>query len=71
MILRLVLRVALLAAVAVIVVVAAHSNAALAHRDPCHPNHTCPSDHHTYPWNDLWCTSYADERLPSGQPDLA
>jgi hypothetical protein len=35
------------------------------HRDPCHPNYTCPSDHHTYPWNGLWCTSYVDERLPN------
>jgi hypothetical protein len=35
-----------------------------AHRDPCHLAHTCPSDHHTYPWRGLWCTSYADERLP-------
>lgn len=50
---------------AVLVLIASHSNAALAHRDPCHSNHTCPSDHHTYPWNGLWCTSYADERLPS------
>jgi hypothetical protein len=35
-----------------------------AHRDPCHTRHTCPSDHHTYPWRGLYCTSYADERLP-------
>ena len=34
-----------------------------AHRDPCHSRHACPSDHHTYAWQDLWCTSYADERL--------
>jgi hypothetical protein len=38
---------------------------AAAHRDPCHWSHTCPSDHHTYPWHGLWCTSYPDERLPS------
>lgn len=34
-----------------------------AHRDPCHLHHTCPSDHHTYPWHGLLCTSYADERV--------
>jgi len=33
-----------------------------AHRAPCHRAHACPSDHHTYPWRGLWCTSYADER---------
>jgi len=36
---------------------------ASAHSDPCHPRHTCPSDHHTYLWQGLSCTSYADERL--------
>src|SRR5690242_4348541 len=25
---------------------------ATAHTDPCHTNHTCPSDHHTYVWID-------------------
>jgi hypothetical protein len=25
---------------------------ASAHTDPCHPQHTCPSDHHTYVWAD-------------------
>jgi hypothetical protein len=25
---------------------------ALAHSDPCHTQHTCPSDHHTYVWTD-------------------
>jgi hypothetical protein len=25
---------------------------ASAHTDPCHPQHTCPSDHHTYVWID-------------------
>lgn len=36
-----------------------------AHRDPCHARHACPSDHHTYAWRGLSCTSYADERLPA------
>ncbi len=36
---------------------------ASAHRDPCHLRHTCPSDHHTYAWRGLSCTSYADERV--------
>jgi hypothetical protein len=38
---------------------------ASAHRDPCHLVHACPSDHHTYPWHGLLCTSYPDERVPS------
>ena len=25
---------------------------ASAHTDPCHSQHTCPSDHHTYVWTD-------------------
>jgi hypothetical protein len=25
---------------------------AAAHTDPCHPQHTCPSDHRTYVWTD-------------------
>src|SRR5205814_1586550 len=45
--------------------IAATVPAALGHQNPCHSQHACPSDHHTYPWNGLWCTSYADERLPS------
>jgi hypothetical protein len=36
---------------------------ASAHRSWCHSDHTCPSDHHTYLWNGLYCTSYAAERL--------
>jgi hypothetical protein len=36
---------------------------ASAHRSWCHSSHSCPSDHHTYPWNGLYCTSYAAERL--------
>jgi hypothetical protein len=41
------------------------AEARVAHRNPCHSAHTCPSDHHTYVWQGLSCTSYADERLPS------
>jgi hypothetical protein len=33
------------------------------HRNPCHTKHTCPSDHHTYTYKGLWCTSYRAERL--------
>jgi len=35
------------------------------HSHPCHLQHACPSDHHTYPWGPeaLYCTSYANERL--------
>ena len=53
------------ASLAVLAAVAATVPAALGHQNPCHSQHACPSDHHTYPWNGLWCTSYADERLPS------
>lgn len=38
---------------------------AAAHNDPCHRAHVCPSDHHTYLWHGLSCTSYPDERLAS------
>jgi hypothetical protein len=48
------------AAVLAVLVVAA---AASAHRDPCHRSGACPSDHHSYLWNGLYCTSYAAERL--------
>ena len=51
-------------ALAVLALLAAAAGTASAHRHPCHPQHGCPSDHHTYAWNGLWCTSYADERLP-------
>jgi hypothetical protein len=36
---------------------------ASAHRSPCHGSGACPSDHHSYLWNGLYCTSYAAERL--------
>ena len=53
------------AAVATAVAAAIGTTSARAHSNPCHSRHTCPSDHHTYPWHGLYCTSYADERLPS------
>src|SRR5262245_65072733 len=28
------------------------AGAASAHSNPCHSQHTCPSDHHTYVWTD-------------------
>lgn len=40
------------------------SSAATTHRNACHTRHTCPSDHHTYRWQGLSCTSYANERVP-------
>jgi hypothetical protein len=55
--LRTCLLLALVAAVAAV--------GASAHRDPCHLHHLCPSDHHTYPWRGLVCTSYASERTPA------
>ncbi len=48
-----------------IVALALGAAGASAHRDPCHLAHACPSDHHTYPWRCLLCTSYPDERVPS------
>jgi len=57
--------VAALAAAAAVVVAVSVPKQAAAHRSGCHRSHTCPSDHHTYPWHGLWCTSYASERLPS------
>jgi hypothetical protein len=36
---------------------------ASAHRSWCHSNYSCPSDHHSYAWKGLYCTSYAPERL--------
>jgi hypothetical protein len=36
---------------------------ASAHENPCHSSHTCPSDHETYLWHGLYCTSYAAVRL--------
>src|SRR3954469_8786937 len=31
---------------------AAYVSPASAHSNPCHSQHTCPSDHHTYVWTD-------------------
>jgi hypothetical protein len=44
--------------VGVVLAVAGFAAAALvggasAHSNPCHSQHTCPSDHHTYVWTDL------------------
>jgi hypothetical protein len=33
------------------------------HSSPCHPQHRCPSDHHSYAYNGLDCTSKPRERL--------
>lgn len=60
---RAALRVATALALAVLAT-AGSARAGTAHRDPCHGNHTCPSDHHTYVWRGLVCTSYPDERTP-------
>jgi hypothetical protein len=47
----------LIAAAAVVVVFAGFATSGIvpgapAHTSPCHPQHTCPSDHHTYVWTD-------------------
>lgn len=54
-----------MAALSAAALLAVLAGTATAHSNPCHSQRTCPSDHHTYPWNGLWCTSYANERLPS------
>src|SRR5262245_55378117 len=54
----------LLVALGVLVLAGTFGGVAGAHRDPCHSQHRCPSDHHTYAWQGLSCTSYPDERLP-------
>ena len=41
----------------------ASAAAAPGHRHRCHLRHTCPSDHHTYAWRGLVCTSYPAERV--------
>ncbi len=56
---------ALLTVAAALACTGALTGAANAHRDPCHSGHSCPSDHHSYSWNGLSCTSYADEKLAS------
>ena len=56
-------RLFILAIVAAIAAGTGSATAGSSHRSWCHANHTCPSDHHTYPWNGLYCTSYAYERL--------
>jgi hypothetical protein len=41
---------------------------ASAHQDPCHSQHTCPSDHHTYVWLDLTTGLFWDCAEP-GAPE--
>src|SRR5262249_53410509 len=53
----------LLAALAALVIGVESATAASLHRSWCHSSHSCPSDHHTYSWNGLYCTSYDYERL--------
>src|SRR5262249_45903418 len=57
---KLVMSLAALAATATTFVVAGPASA---HRSWCHSSHSCPSDHHSYLWHGVYCTSYADERL--------
>lgn len=52
-------------AIVAVAIAAGPLTTAGAHRSPCHAKHACPSDHHTYRWNGLSCTSYAKERLKS------
>jgi hypothetical protein len=52
-------------------VAAASAAAQSSHRSPCHVSHSCPSDHHTYSWNGLSCTSYASERRSTDTRSVA
>jgi hypothetical protein len=52
----------LIAIVCVASVAIGSTHAGVSHQNPCHSAHTCPSDHHTYLWRGMSCTSYADER---------
>jgi hypothetical protein len=55
-------KVAILTALVVLAAAGLVCLPAQAHRDPCHSQHACPSDHHSYVSNGLSCTSYPDER---------
>ncbi len=59
------MRMALVCAMVALLAAAVSSSASASagHRSGCHAKHTCPSDHHTYRWNGLLCTSYANERV--------
>jgi hypothetical protein len=52
-----------LSTVAVALVVSSASG----HDNPCHKQHTCPSDDHGYTWNGMSCTSDTTMRLPEDQ----
>ena len=55
-------RIILLAIAAAVLFVPAGASA---HQNPCHTKHSCPSDHHTYRYKGLLCTSYKGERKAS------
>jgi hypothetical protein len=44
------------------------AGAAVAHSNPCHTRHDCPSDHHTYVWTDLG-TGQAWDCVEPGAPE--
>ncbi len=63
-------RLALIVGAAALGALGVGSGTAAAHTDPCHPLHTCPSDHHSYVWTDANRVGYscvepgAPEHLP-------
>lgn len=64
------MKLGLLALLSALIVVAASATGAGAHLNPCHLDHACPSDNHTYAWQSpdgqsLVCTSHSYERLAS------
>jgi hypothetical protein len=61
------MRAALIAAATLVAAAVGTGSAAAqpSHRDPCHSTRACPSDHHSYAWRGLTCTSFAGERRAS------
>lgn len=50
-----------------VVIAACGAGAAVGHSDPCHSDHSCPSDDHSYVWRGMSCTSDPAQRLPEDQ----
>ncbi|UTI65657.1 hypothetical protein NBH00_05460 [Paraconexibacter antarcticus] len=52
---------------AAVVIAACGAGSAGGHSDPCHTDHSCPSDDHSYVWQGMSCTSDPAQRLPEDQ----
>jgi hypothetical protein len=51
------------ATIALVIAGGVNASPAAAHSHPCHTQHTCPSDHHTYVWFDSNGTGWSCARL--------